>query len=150
MGRARQVGFAGEGGAFFCNNLVPQRRFPYSKLFAYLLLLEDPEPAPLLGIEEPENGLHHQLLMPLADRMRRNATRGSQTFVTTHSPFFVDALSPDDVFAMRKLDGLAQIRRLSEMDAVNEMVAEGIPLGSLWYSDHFGFQGHDNGDDAFV
>ena len=44
------------------------------KMFAYLLLLEDPEPAPLIGIEEPENGLHHQLLEPLAEEMKHYAS----------------------------------------------------------------------------
>lgn len=32
------------------------------KIFAYLLLLEDPTPPPFLCIEEPENGLYHKLL----------------------------------------------------------------------------------------
>ncbi|MEZ0389429.1 MAG: AAA family ATPase, partial [Verrucomicrobium sp.] len=64
------------------------------KMLAYLLLFEDPELAPLIGIEEPENGLHHQLLQPLAQQMKQIAEAGgSQLFVTTHSPFFIDALS---------------------------------------------------------
>ena len=64
------------------------------KFFAYMLLLEDPEPAPLIGIEEPENGLHHQLLGPLATEMRRHSTnwknRKPQVLVTTHANYFVE------------------------------------------------------------
>jgi predicted ATPase len=111
------------------------------KMFAYLLLLEDPEPAPLIGIEEPENGLHHQLLEPLAREMREVASRkdGPQILVTTHSPYFVDALQPEDVWILGKdEDGFSSVVRAADVPSVRELYAEGIPLGSLWYSNHFG------------
>ena len=66
------------------------------KVFAYLLMLEDPEPPPFICIEEPENGLYHKLLEVLAAEFRRHATgesNTSQIFVTTHQPYFVDALN---------------------------------------------------------
>ena len=65
------------------------------KVFAYLLLLEDPDPAPFLCIEEPENGLYHKLLETLANEFREHSKErdGSQVFVTTHQPYFLDALS---------------------------------------------------------
>lgn len=74
------------------------------KMFAYLVLLEDPEPAPLLGIEEPENGLHHKLLEPLATEMLRYAKKsdGPQIVATTHSPHFVDALKTGTRFHHRE------------------------------------------------
>jgi predicted ATPase len=111
------------------------------KMFAYLLLLEDPEPAPLIGIEEPENGLHHQLLEPLAREMREVASRkdGPQILVTTHSPYFVDALQPEEVWILGKgEDGFSSVVRAADVPSVRELHAEGIPLGSLWYSNHFG------------
>jgi predicted ATPase len=110
------------------------------KMFAYLLLLEDPEPAPLIGIEEPENGLHHQLLEPLAKQMKDGSQKpnGPQIIVTTHSPMFVDALTPGDVWILEKDDsGHSSVWRASDIPTVKELAAEGIPLGSLWYSDHF-------------
>src|SRR3546814_127428 len=58
------------------------------KVFAYLLLLEDPDPPPFLCIEEPENGLYHKLLETLAREFREHATGrkgGSQVFVTTQA-----------------------------------------------------------------
>ena len=67
------------------------------KVFAYLLLLEDPDPPPFICIEEPENGLYHKLLETLAREFRAHATgrrNAPQIFVTTHQPYFVDALSP--------------------------------------------------------
>lgn len=110
------------------------------KAFAYLLLLEDPTPHPFLCIEEPENGLYHKLLETLANEFRKHASRGrsrSQVFVTTHQPYFVDALDPEEVWILEKgADGFATIRRASDDPTVNNMVAEGLPLGGLWYSDY--------------
>ena len=111
------------------------------KMFAYLLLLEDPVPAPLIGIEEPENGLHHQLLEPLAKEMKKYAyqTGGSQIVVTTHAPYFVDALTPADVWILGKDEnGFSTAILASTILSVNDLYNEGIPLGSLWYSNHFG------------
>lgn len=110
------------------------------KVFAYLLLLEDPSPPPFLCIEEPENGLYHKLLETLAQEFREHATGrkgGSQVFITTHQPYFVDALSPKEVWVLEKgVDGFSQIRRASEDRLIVDLVDEGLPLGGLWYSDY--------------
>lgn len=110
------------------------------KLFAYLLMLEDPEPPPFVCIEEPENSLYHKLLEVLASEFRHHATgerNTSQIFVTTHQPYFVDALRPDETWILEKgADGFATIRRASDDPIVQAMVDEGLPLGSLWYSDY--------------
>jgi len=110
------------------------------KIFAYLVLLEDPSPPPFLCIEEPENGLYHKLLERLAIEFREHATgqRGtSQIFVTTHQPYFVDALSPEEVWVLEKgPHGFSTIRRASDYEVIVNMVHEGLPLGSLWYSDY--------------
>jgi predicted ATPase len=111
------------------------------KYFAYMLLLEDPHPAPLIGIEEPENGLHHQLLAPLAREMRKKAREldGPQILVTTHANYFVDGLTPDEVFVLSKnTAGFSEIKRAADDPQVVGMVDDGIPLGSLWYSNHLG------------
>jgi predicted ATPase len=110
------------------------------KMFAYLLLLEDPEPPPFICIEEPENGLYHKLLEALAQEFRTHATgkkNAPQIFVTTHQPYFVDALSPEEVWILEKgQDGFSAIRRVSDLEMVKNLVAEGLPLGGLWYSDY--------------
>jgi len=110
------------------------------KVFAYLLLLEDPSPPPFLCIEEPENKLYHKLLETLAREFREHATArksGSQVFVTTHQPYFVDALEPEEVWVLEKgEDGFSTIRRASEDSLINNLVSEGLPLGGLWYSDY--------------
>ena len=110
------------------------------KVFAYLLLLEDPHPPPFICIEEPENGLYHKLLEVLAAEFRAHATgrkEAPQIFITTHQPYFVDALSPDETWILEKQkDGFSTISRASDDDIVKAMVEEGLPLGSLWYSDY--------------
>ena len=111
------------------------------KFLAYLLLLEDPSPPPFIGIEEPENGLHHKLLPGLAAEFRARAAgrAGSpQILVTTHQPYFVDALDPEETWILEKsADGTSTIRRAADDRVVVAMVREGQPLGSLWYSDFF-------------
>ncbi|HEY1213813.1 MAG TPA: AAA family ATPase [Bryobacteraceae bacterium] len=110
------------------------------KLFAYLLLLEDPSPPPFLCIEEPENGLYHRLLEDLVTEFRNHANNrkgGSQVFVTTHQPYLVDALQPEEVWILEKgEDGFSQLRRASESEIVRNLVSEGVPLGGLWYSEY--------------
>ena len=112
------------------------------KLFAYLIMLEDPTPPPLICIEEPENGLYHKLLEILAGEFRARATGkegAPQVFVTTHQPYFVDALRPEETWIMEKGDdGFSTIRRASDDPTVAAMVKQELPLGGLWYSDYLG------------
>ena len=110
------------------------------KVFAYLLS-RGPQPPPFICIEEPENGLYHKLLEALAGEFRSHATgkrEASQIFVTTHQPYFVDAFSPKEVWILEKgVDGYSLIRRVSDLEIVNNLAEEGLSLGSLWYSDYF-------------
>jgi len=110
------------------------------KIFAYLLLMEDPDPPPFICIEELGNGLYHQLLDALATEFRKHATgrkNAPQVFVTTHQPYFVDALTPNEVWILEKgSNGFSTIRRASDIELVRNLVAEGLSLGGLWYSDY--------------
>ncbi|MDR2170052.1 MAG: AAA family ATPase [Planctomycetaceae bacterium] len=110
------------------------------KLVAYMLILCDPAPAPFICFEEPENGLYHKLLAAFIDEIRKHCDQqgnGSQFFITTHQPYLVDALKPEEVWILEKdKDGFATVRRASEDTIVRNMVAEGIPLGALWFSEY--------------
>jgi predicted ATPase len=110
------------------------------KVFAYLLLLTDPTPPPFICIEEPENGLYHKLLETLVWQFRMYVTEGkskSQIFITTHQPYLVDALEPNEVWILEKGDdGFSKISRASQYPVVQGLVEEGLPLGGLWYSDY--------------
>ena len=111
------------------------------KLFAYYLLLHERNPRQLVFIEEPENGLYHQYLSDLAIEMSKNVGSGysKQLFVTTHSPFFVNALSPEQVWVLDKgPDGFSTAKRASEYSFVKDLVEEGANIGDLWNSKFFG------------
>ena len=108
------------------------------KLLAYLTVLHDPSPPQFVGVEEPENFLHPRLLPELAEECRA-ATERSQLFVTTHSPFFINTLRPDEVRALyRDEQGYTQAVRASDLQGVAEFVQEGASLGHLWLEGHLG------------
>lgn len=107
------------------------------KLLAYLTVLHDPDPPAIVGIEEPENQLHPRLLPLLADEARFAAAR-SQMLVTTHSPYFADALTPKELWVLyREADGFTRTRRASDDQRLAAMVANGAQLGSLWMEGYF-------------
>ena len=102
------------------------------KMFAYLVLLHDPQPHPLLCIEEPENQLYPTLLHELAEEFRSYAQRGGQVMVSTHSPDFLNAANLDEVFWLVKKQGYTEIHRAAESELLTNLTAEGDPLGHLW------------------
>ena len=102
------------------------------KMFAYLVLLNDPKPFPVLCVEEPENQLYPSLLGDLAEEFANYAQRGGQVFVSTHSPDFLDAVELDTIFVLFKRDGFTSVRRASDDENLVALVAEGDPPGRLW------------------
>jgi len=108
------------------------------KMLAYLVLLHDPIPPSFIGIEEPENFLHPRLLTELAEECRKASTRG-QLLVTTHSPFFVNALRPEEVRVLyRDAAGYTQAVRAVDIQGVREFMDAGALLGHLWLEGRFG------------
>ena len=107
------------------------------KMLAYLVLLYDPKPPPFIGIEEPENFLHPRLLYELAEECREASER-TQLLVTTHSPFFLDALRPEEVRILwRNEGGHTQVRSVDQLVGVREFVDAGAQLGHLWMEGQF-------------
>ena len=108
------------------------------KMLAYLVLLYDPLPPPFIGIEEPENFLHPRLLPELAEECRA-ATARTQLLATSHSPFFLNALTPEEVRVLwRDEQGYTQTRRAADLPGVKEFMAEGALLGHLWMEGQLG------------
>lgn len=107
------------------------------KMLAYLTVLYDPEPPRFIGIEEPENFLHPRLLLGLAEECRR-ASEASQLLVTTHSPFFLDGLRPNEVRVLYRDDnGFTHAQSVATVAGVKEFIEEGATLGALWMEGHF-------------
>jgi predicted ATPase len=102
------------------------------KMFAYLVLLYDPRPHPLLAIEEPENQLYPELLHELVEEFRDYARRGGQVFVSTHSPEFLNGARLDEIYWLVKRDGFTTVRRASESETLCNLVAAGDLPGTLW------------------
>lgn len=107
------------------------------KMFAYLVLLYDPEPHPLLCVEEPENQLYPQLMPELAEEFRLYANRGGQVVVSTHSPDFLNACELEEVIWLQKNGGYTEIRRASEDEQIAAYMADGDLMGSLWKQGFF-------------
>ena len=102
------------------------------KMFAYLVLLYDPKPHPLLAVEEPENQLYPHLLWELAEEFRTYAKRGGQVFVSTHSPEFLNGVELSEVFCLVKEDGFSKVVRPSDSDTLRALVNGGEAPGRLW------------------
>ncbi len=108
------------------------------KMLSYLTLLYDPEPPPLIGIEEPENYLHPKLLQDVAEECRK-ATERTQIMVTTHSPFFVNGLRPEEVWILERDEhGYTKAFCARDLSGISEFIAEGAKLGDLWLEGYFG------------
>ena len=102
------------------------------KMFAYLLLLHDPRPHPLVAVEEPENQLYHDALSLLIEEFRDYARRGGQAFVSTHSPDFLNGAQLNEVFWLRKVNGFSRVHRASDSDLLRDLFDGGDPPGALW------------------
>ena len=102
------------------------------KMFAYLVLLYDPAPFPMLAIEEPENQLYPHLMMALAEEFRQYARREGQIFISSHSPDFLNAVSPDELYCLKKDGGFTTIVKASENPLLLSLYKEGDLMGALW------------------
>lgn len=102
------------------------------KMFAYLVLLNDPKPYPLLAVEEPENQLYPELLPELAEEFRDYAERGGQVFISTHSPDFLNALTLEEIYCLRKEAGFSAITRACDSENLRALFEAGDLPGYLW------------------
>lgn len=107
------------------------------KMFAYLLMLNDPDPHPLLCVEEPENQLYPTLLPELLEEFRLYGEKGGQVFITSHSPDLINAAELHEVFWLEKKAGYTQIYRAQDDVHIKAQFEVGNPLGYLWKSKMF-------------
>jgi len=113
--------------------VIPATRLSDGTLryLAMLALLCDPSPPPLVGLEEPELGLHPDMLPSLA-KLLIDASSRAQWIVTTHAPSLIDALSDNPgavLVCERELDG-THIERLDAEHLAPWL--EKYRLGELW------------------
>ncbi len=102
-----------------------------------LAILYDPSPPPLVCIDEPELGLHPDLINHVADALR-DASERTQIIVTTHSTALVDAFTetPEAILVCEKMQGQSIVRRL-DPEHIKPWL-EKYRLGALWTSGEIG------------
>lgn len=102
-----------------------------------LAVLCDPSPPPLVCIEEPELGLHPDI-MPTLARLMKRASERTQLIVTTHSDILVDEFTEDAeaVVVCSKSGGQTTMERLSESN-LGEWLQK-YRLGQLWTKGEIG------------
>ena len=113
------------------------------KFTALASLIYSPLGVPLICLEEPENHLHPRLLSLLVEMANQRAMELhgeiSQTIVTTHSPYLVDLLEPEDVVLVSKHDGATHFRRVTSADDLRQLMRESEnTLGRLWFTGSLG------------
>ena len=107
------------------------------KMLAYLALLHNTNPPPFIGIEAPEIFLHPRLLRELAEECMA-ASGHTQMLAATHSPFFLNALKPEQVHVLwRDQKGHTRTRRVADLDGVSDFMENGALLGDLWMEGGF-------------
>ncbi len=134
----------GHADLFLVERGAGERYIPASRLsdgtlryMALAAILLDPEPPPLVVIEEPELGLHPDLTLGIG-RMLVEASQRMQLVVTTHSHGLIDALDdcPSSVVVCEKYDGESIFERL-EPKYLTEWLKE-YSLGNLWSAGDLG------------
>jgi len=102
------------------------------KMFAYLVLLADPKPHPILCVEEPENHLYPELMGVLAEEFQQYAERGGQVFVSSHSPDFLNAVPLESIFWLEKEKGETSVHRAADVPLLSRLTQAGDLPGYLW------------------
>lgn len=110
---------------------------------AILTLAYLPDPPPLIGIEEPERGVHPRLLRNIQTALYRlsypeqfgEERQPVQVIATTHSPYFLDLYKdhPEEIVIAQKTADGATFERLSDQPHIMEVLGD-APLGEVWYS----------------
>jgi predicted ATPase len=128
QGGTLQLYIEEEGG-----QLIPATRLSDGTLryLCLLAILLHPNPPPVIGIEEPELGLHPDILPTIAELLRKASER-TQLFVTTHSDTLVSALSdtPECILVCESTPDGTTMKRL-EAEPLREWL-EKYSLGEIW------------------
>ena len=106
------------------------------RLVAHLLVVFGPSPPPLICFEEPENYIHPRSLELLAHVLKKASTR-SQLLVSTHSPYLLNFLDPDDIVIVEKHEGATEVSRAKDLGAIKESLKT-LGLGEMWYAGSLG------------
>ncbi len=102
------------------------------RFLGYLSVIYSTPPPTLICFEEPENCVHPKLLQLLVDLMKEASSR-TQMLITTHSPFLVNWLDPEDLVIVEKQYGQTKCKKAPSKRSLKEILKD-IDLGDLWVS----------------
>lgn len=112
-------------------------------LIAILTLAYIPEPPAIIGIEEPERGVHPRLLRVVQDVLYRlsypedfkETRKPIQVIATSHSPYFLDLFKhhPEEIVIAEKQGVDATFKSLKDRADIDEILMDSA-LGEVWYS----------------
>lgn len=125
------------------HHAIPAKDLSQGTLLALALLTLAylPDPPSLIGLEEPDRGIHPRLLRHVKDALHRLSHPDScaekrepvQVIATTHCPYFLDLFKPEEVVIANRLDHEVRFERLSEQSNIDEILGD-APLGEAWYT----------------
>ncbi|MDR0609516.1 MAG: AAA family ATPase [Planctomycetaceae bacterium] len=110
------------------------------RLLAYTILLEENDPAPLIILEEPENGLDQLHRWKLLEHIHQvvDNSQNSQLLMTTHHSDIADSLYPSQVWVFEKnQEGFTVVERASDALVIQEMMESNQPIEPSWFSKQF-------------
>jgi predicted ATPase len=105
------------------------------KLLCLVAILKNPDPPPLICIDEPELGLHPDWIELVAELMQDAAMR-TQVIVATHSPHIVAKMKPEQIIVVEKENGETTLEQLSA-ERLEKWLID-FNLAELWLAGHFG------------
>jgi predicted ATPase len=108
------------------------------RLLCWMTLAVQPDPPPLICIDEPAQGIHPRALPTLAGLFKKASER-TQLLLATHSSYFLSQFDADSIAVMRKQKGEAVYTRTSETDTLARILEDfgGEELETMHRSDEF-------------
>ena len=105
-----------------------------------------PIPPPLMFLEEVDKGIHFRrvrdIVSLLKSKVGTNDTKQMQVILSTHNPYLLDLIQPEQLIILDRYKGETRMKRLSEMkekmDIIKPSLEEGTPLGEIWFRGSLG------------
>ena len=120
------------------------------KLFLYLLLMREKNPHTTIFMETPDRDLYHDMVDVLAQEMREFSLNNPycQIIFTTHNPYIIESMTPNEVWVFRREYGEEEDTNVSVFCAgsdkvVDALAKEGVGMGAIWYGGHLDSESDD-------
>lgn len=96
-----------------------------------LTIIYNPERGKVVGIDEPETGMHPDMIMCIVDAIKEAAKNGTQFILASHSPIFLNLFTLDDILIIEKNDKNCSIVNAKTEADFEDWVGDFLP-GKMW------------------